>query len=255
MSVNASDYLENKLLDHITKEAAYSPVATVYCALYTAFTEGGTQTEVADASYARQSVTFSAAASRATANTNTITFPSATTGWTNSHFAICDNVSGGNVLYWGTLAISVGAGEVLEIAIGDIDISHGQALDGISDDAANKWLDLCLRNQAWSITNCYCALFTAWTDDTTKTEAADGGYARQDVGGGFSAASGGTCDNDAAITFPAITGGGETYTHVALMDASTGGNILARSALAASKAVGTGEQFRFPAGDLDLTCT
>jgi len=255
MSTHASDYLENKLIDHITKKAAYTPAATVYLALFTAYTEGGQQTEVADATYARQAMTFGAAAARSIATSATITFPAATTGWVNTHLAIMDAETGGNLLYSGELPKTVGAGEQLEVASGDLTATHGQALDGISDYACNAWLDLVLRNQTFTVTNCYAALFTAWTDDTTNTECADGGCARLDVGGGFSAAAAGVSHNDAAITFGAATGGGYTVTHVALMDALTGGNILLRSALAASKAIGTGEALRFPAGDLDITCT
>lgn len=247
---SSSNYLELKGLDHSLGVSAYSPVATVYVALFTAFTEGGTQTEVVDGTYARQSVAFDAAGSRATANSALISFPAATTGWVNTHFAIMDAVSGGNVLYWGVMSITVGAAEILEIAAGDIDISHGQAGDGISDYAADKWLDLVLRNQAWSMPTAYLAFFTAYTNDSTYTEVSDGNYARQAIA--FDAAAAGATQNTSLEEIPAAATG-YTATHVAIFDAVSAGNMLSRATLDSSVVVGADEKLRIPVGDLDAT--
>jgi hypothetical protein len=38
-----------------------------------------------------------------------------------------------------------------------------------------------------------------------------------------------------------------------VFDAATSGNLLAYGALSASKAIGAGDVFRIPAGDLDIT--
>jgi len=41
--------------------------------------------------------------------------------------------------------------------------------------------------------------------------------------------------------------------YVGVMDASTGGNLLAYAALTSAKTIETGDVFRVPAGDLDIT--
>ena len=38
-----------------------------------------------------------------------------------------------------------------------------------------------------------------------------------------------------------------------MFDASTGGNLIAYAALTTSKAIDTGDVFRLPSGDLDVT--
>ncbi len=42
-------------------------------------------------------------------------------------------------------------------------------------------------------------------------------------------------------------------TDVGVFDASSGGNLIAYAALTTSKAIDTGDVFRLPAGDLDVT--
>ena len=104
------------------------------------------------------------------------------------------------------------------------------------------------RPTAW-----YLALFTSNPDeDASGTEVSTSGtaYARQSA---TFTVSGNTASNTAAIEFPTATASYGTVTHVGVFDASTGGNLIAYSALSTSKAVGTGDVFRVPAGDFDLT--
>jgi hypothetical protein len=42
-------------------------------------------------------------------------------------------------------------------------------------------------------------------------------------------------------------------THVGVYDAVTGGNLLAYAALTSSKTIETGDVFRIPTGDLDIS--
>lgn len=104
------------------------------------------------------------------------------------------------------------------------------------------------RPTAW-----YLALFTSNPDeDASGTEVSTSGtaYARQSAS--FTV-SGNQATTSAAIEFPTATASYGTVTHVGVFDASTGGNLIAYSALSTSKAVGTGDVFRVPAGDFDLT--
>jgi len=122
-----------------------------------------------------------------------------------------------------------------------------------TDFMENKIIDHMLRNQAYTPpSTVYLALFTSATDDSGGgTEVSGGSYARQAVA--LTAASGGASENSADITFPQATADWGTITHVALMDALTGGNMLMHSPLDASKTVNSGDTFKINAGDLDVT--
>lgn len=114
-------------------------------------------------------------------------------------------------------------------------------------------LDHVFTNNAYtSPTTVYVALFTAVTDGEagTVTEVSGGGYARQ--AGSFTV-SGNTATTSAAIEYPTATADYGTVTHVGIYDASTAGNLLAYAALTASKTISSGDVFRIPAGDLDIT--
>jgi len=95
------------------------------------------------------------------------------------------------------------------------------------------------------------ALYTGAPSDTGGgTEVSGGAYARQAVT--FSV-SGNTATNSGAVEYPTATANYGTVTHVGVFDATTGGNLIAYAALSASKAIATGDVFRIPAGDLDIT--
>jgi len=102
------------------------------------------------------------------------------------------------------------------------------------------------RPTAWHV-----ALYTAAPNDSGGgTEVSGGAYARQSVA--FSV-SGNTATNSGAVEYPTATAGYGTVSHVGVFDAATGGNLIAYAALSASKAIDTGDVFRIPAGDLDIT--
>ena len=69
----------------------------------------------------------------------------------------------------------------------------------------------------------------------------------------MTAASGGASENSADITFPQATADWGTVTHLALMDAESGGEMLMHTILDASKVINTGDTFKTYAGDLDIT--
>jgi len=97
----------------------------------------------------------------------------------------------------------------------------------------------------------YVALYTvAPTDSSTGTEVSGGGYARQSAA--FTT-SGNTASNTSAIEYPTATAGYGTVVAVAVLDGASSGNMLAYAALSANKTIATGDVFRIPAGDLDIT--
>jgi threonine dehydrogenase-like Zn-dependent dehydrogenase len=102
------------------------------------------------------------------------------------------------------------------------------------------------RPTAW-----YLALFTANPGDgDSGTEVSGGGYARQSV---TFTTSGDTASNSAAVEFPTATANYGTVSHVGVYTASSGGTLIAHAALTSSKSIETGDVFRVPAGDLDIT--
>ena len=99
----------------------------------------------------------------------------------------------------------------------------------------------------------YLALFTSNPDeDASGTEVSTSGtaYARQTVA--FTV-SGNTATTSAAVEYSTATANFGTVSYVGVMDASTGGNLLAYAALTSAKTIETGDVFRVPAGDLDIT--
>jgi hypothetical protein len=97
----------------------------------------------------------------------------------------------------------------------------------------------------------YLALFTSNPDeDGSGTEVSGTSYARTSVA--FTV-SGNTASNTAAVEFPTAGGSWGTVSHVGIYDASTAGNLMAYAALTTSKAIESGDVFRVPAGDLDIT--
>jgi len=122
-----TDYMENKIIDHMLRNQSYTPPPTIYLALFTSATnDAGGGTEVSGGSYARQAVTLAAAANGATYNSSDITFPQATANWgTITHCALFDASSGGNMLMHTALDESktVNNGDTLKFNAGDLDIS------------------------------------------------------------------------------------------------------------------------------------
>lgn len=94
------------------------------------------------------------------------------------------------------------------------------------------------------------------TGDQTTNEGNYTSYARVSVArstAGWTVAAG-VADNDAAITFPACTGGSDTETHFGIgSDASGAGNRFMNGALTASLAVSSGITPSFAIGALDVT--
>lgn len=126
--LSKSDYLENKILNHVLRGESYTPPAARYIALFTSDpTDAGTGTEVTGGSYARQVATFSTATTGSSSNTADILFPVASAAWgTVTHFAIYDALTGGNLLYKGatTPSKSVAASDQIKFAAGTLVVSE-----------------------------------------------------------------------------------------------------------------------------------
>lgn len=108
-------------------------------------------------------------------------------------------------------------------------------------------------------TSLYIALFTSATSDAGGgTEVTATGYSRQalnplDANWAATSGTNGQTSNVSAINFGTWSSGPTTVTHVAIMDASSSGNMLFHGALTASKTVNSGDSFSIPASSLTVT--
>lgn len=113
MAGSKSNYLENKVLDHVLGGSDYTRPATVYASLHTISTgEAGAGTECSGGSYARVAITnnntnFPAASGGSKSNGTAISFPvlSGSIG-TVVAWGIWDASTSGNLLYWGDLDVA-----------------------------------------------------------------------------------------------------------------------------------------------------
>jgi hypothetical protein len=104
--MNLSDYLKNQVINHLLRNQAFTPPATLYLALFTAApSSSGGGTEVSGGSYARQVIALDAPSTPGvTQNTSDIVFPTPTANWgTITHGAVFDAVTAGNMLLFGAM--------------------------------------------------------------------------------------------------------------------------------------------------------
>lgn len=136
-----SDYLENKIVDHVLRATAYTAPVTVYVGLLTAApSDTGGGTEVSGNAYARVAITSGTAAWNNTqgnttgASTGTdgtienaavITFPTPTAGWgTVTHWGVYDAATAGNLLFYAPLTVSktINTGDAVSFAAGALSL-------------------------------------------------------------------------------------------------------------------------------------
>ena len=89
-------------------------------------------------------------------------------------------------------------------------------------------------------------------------EISNGSYARQPVT--FDGAASGSCTTSGTVTFPQATADynsagsqGNIITHIAVMDAATGNNVLFYGLLSTPKTVTNGDTFQINAGSLTIS--
>jgi len=121
-------------------------------------------------------------------------------------------------------------------------------------------LDHVLGNTTYTpATTLYLGLFTGDTnleandlgsssDEVTTSGSA---YIRKAIT--FNAASGGTATSAATVTFDTATADWGTVTHVAVMDAEAGGNVIFYGAVTTSREILTGDTFQVSAGNLTIS--
>ena len=128
-------------------------------------------------------------------------------------------------------------------------------MSALSDHAEALALDWLMTNGAATRpTAWYVALYTAAPADAGGgTEVSTGGYARKSVTFNAAASPGGTTENAGIVTWTASGADYGTVTHMGILDAVSGGNLLWHGALTSSKVVQDGDTVQFNAGNLALT--
>lgn len=127
MPGSATNFLEDKLLDHALGTTMYTKPANVYVALYTtAPSDSSDGVEVTGGSYARQLATFTAALNGSASNNTNIDFTNMPAGTINAIGILTSNVSGsGDLLFWSTLTTSrtLTAGDNVRITSGALTVT------------------------------------------------------------------------------------------------------------------------------------
>ena len=125
----ATNYLENKILDHILGRVTYTAPDTVYIGLAAEVSDDGSISgEPTGASYARVAVTnnatnFPAASNGSKSNGTDIVFNEATGDWGTVNYAfIADADTGGNVLLYGGLTTpkTINSGDIVKFSTGNL---------------------------------------------------------------------------------------------------------------------------------------
>jgi len=130
-------------------------------------------------------------------------------------------------------------------------------MSAASDYLENALLDHVLGGTSFGQpANLYVGLFTGTPNSnleagTLTDEVSGGNYTRKAVT--FSAASSGTASNSATVTFDTATANWGTITSVAVIDASTGGNVLFYGSVTASKTIESGDTFQIASGNLTIS--
>jgi hypothetical protein len=126
-------------------------------------------------------------------------------------------------------------------------------MSAISNYLENALINAVLRNIPYTSPSAvYLALYTSDpTDANTGTEVTGGSYQRQQIT--FGAPNDGTVSNSNEILFPVATANWGTVTHIGILDAATGGNLLFYGAVTTPKTISTNDQLKINAGDISIT--
>lgn len=129
--MNMSNYLEERVLNHIFRGVASTAPTNLYVALFLNNpTDAGTGTEVSGTGYVRKSITFSApvqvAGKAVIGNEADIEFAQAENNWgTITHAAVYDALTGGSMYYYGALnnPKEIQTNDILKVLAGELKLT------------------------------------------------------------------------------------------------------------------------------------
>jgi hypothetical protein len=120
------------------------------------------------------------------------------------------------------------------------------------NNVADAWLDAFARNVSYANAAIWVQLHIGDPGAAGTANPAANTARRQATFG--TPAAGGVISNTALLEWLTVPNG-ETYTHISLWTATSGGTFLGNDQLSAPAAVTAGDTFRIPVGDLDLVLT
>jgi hypothetical protein len=122
-----SNYLENKVLDHVLRNTSYTSPSTVYVGLFLSDpTDAGSGTECTGSAYARQTLSVTTASGGIVTSSADVTFPQATGSWgAITHLGLLDALTSGNLLMHTPLTTSktIDNGDILKISSGNLTVT------------------------------------------------------------------------------------------------------------------------------------
>ena len=254
----ASNYFEALMLNLMKSQSITAP-AKLYLGLFLSNPgdDGSSGTEISYTGYERQEITFSAPTASGSglmiSNSALISFPqSPTSAGSVTHAAVFDGATGGNMYLYGQLdtALNVQANVSPVFRIGSVSWLWSGNLSTYYRTAIMNTL---------RGTNCsgfapYLAFFNG-DPNGAGSEFSGNNYARsavtmttpeQQASGTAQSA------NSADVISPVSTGAWGNFTHIAIMDASSAGNIFAAGALGTSYVINNGYSVTIPAGALQV---
>lgn len=261
-----SDYLKNKLINHLLRNTIYSTTSSRFLALYTTSptdSKPGIEVSTLGTGYARQNIdnAFNIFGNTATSNSK-ISFSEATQDWGIIVAAsIMDTNISGNILFWGNTnnQINVNIGEVYAINSGDLEIIlNGGTKGGWGDGIAELILKQSL---PFPGENIYMATGSALVIDENYNfvswkETTGTGYSRKQVlSSNWYAPTTGSTTNLSNVYFatPPVAANWGRITHIAIFNAPTGGDVLMWGKLKYPIYITTGDGLKFDAGNIDIT--
>lgn len=122
--------------------------------------------------------------------------------------------------------------------------------DNISAGVANSVLALLLNGTSFAGFSATYVQLHVGAPGAAGTANPAGNTVRQ-AAGGFNTPSGGSTSNTSAVNWTAVSTN-ETYTHVSVWSASSGGTFIASGAITAG-AILAGQNFQIPAGGMNVS--
>ena len=254
----ASTYFENLMLG-LLKGSSIGANSTFYLGLFLSNPgENGTSgTEITYTNYARKAIGFTAPATSGTGkmiqNDQLIDFAEAnSSAGTVTYVGVFDSLTSGNMYLYGALdqPLVVQSGVAPVFRAGSVKwIWTGNMSDYYRSAVMNV-----MRGQSVSGFTPYVALYNG-DPNTSGQELSGGNYARFSVTftNPTTLSGGSMVQNNNDIISAISTSNWGTMTHVALYDASTGGNMFASMSLGRSYSVPMGTAVGFHTGDLQFT--
>ena len=270
---NASNFLEDAVLNHFFRNNAVASPAQVFLALYRSDpTDFDTGQEISGGGYARQRITFNAPVPSGSVSTITsnfdIQFPEATADWTNAgetvgFWGIRTAVTGGNLLAYGEFKdegrqndgkYSVTRFDQFTVPAGRINIQFNNRA---SNWLRNSVLNHFFRNTA--VTGSAQVFLALYISDPTSedigVEVTYSGYTRQAITFDAPTQVSGVAviRNTTVLNFPIPGTDLGSIPFFGIRSAVTGGNLLAFAPWTVAKEIFAGMQFSVSTGNLEVT--